>query len=76
MLCYNRQMAQIASVSDSAPAGAVRRAVDYGVDVTLLIENLRRTPTERLRQAEAAMRGLARIREDAERNRRGFRTRR
>jgi len=31
---------------------AIERAIAFGVDITLLIENLRLTPTERLRRAQ------------------------
>jgi hypothetical protein len=42
------------------------RLVDPGVDGTLIAENLRRTPTERLRR----MQDMARFLEDARRDRR------
>ena len=34
------------------PASAVERAIAFGLDVTLLIENLRLTPTERVQRAQ------------------------
>jgi len=34
---------------------AVRRAVDFGVDVTLLLENLKYSPTERVRRAQRSL---------------------
>ncbi len=39
---------------DAASPGlsAVERAIAFGVDITLLIENLRLTPTERVRRAQ------------------------
>ena len=37
---------------ESVEPDAVRRAIESGVDVTLLIENLKLTPTERLRKAQ------------------------
>ncbi len=44
--------------ADAEPAeatlqnSALERAVEYGVDITLLIENLRLTPTERVQRAQ------------------------
>ncbi len=35
------------SQTESKP-DAIQRAIEYGVDITLLIENLKRTPTERI----------------------------
>jgi hypothetical protein len=37
------------------PGSAAARARDFGVDLTLLIQNLKLTPTERLRQLQRAM---------------------
>lgn len=36
----------------SQPTSAVERAIEFGIDITLLIENLRLTPTERVRRAQ------------------------
>ena len=36
----------------------IRRLVDFGVDASLVAENLRRTPTERLRRLEDMLRFL------------------
>jgi hypothetical protein len=36
----------------SQSASAVERAIAFGVDITLLIENLRLTPTERVQRAQ------------------------
>jgi hypothetical protein len=39
------------------PCGpAWQRAIDYGIDVSLLVENLRMTPDERLKQLVAMQR--------------------
>ncbi|MGH9722277.1 MAG: hypothetical protein ACRD8O_18870 [Bryobacteraceae bacterium] len=52
------------------PGGAIDRARQYGVDLSLLIERLRRTPEERLHDLQSVMmsyeaiRGKARIRHD------------
>jgi hypothetical protein len=34
---------------------AVERALAFGIDITLLIENLRYSPTERVQQAQAML---------------------
>ncbi|NJM39655.1 MAG: hypothetical protein HC853_02220 [Anaerolineae bacterium] len=39
-------------LSQYPPGSAVHKAVEYGIDITLLIENLKLTPTQRLRRAE------------------------
>ncbi len=42
--------------------GAIAAARDFGVDLTLLIERLRRTPDERVRDLQKAMENLEAIR--------------
>lgn len=44
------------------PGGRVEAAREYGVDLTLLIERLRRTPDERVRDLQQAIYGLDAIR--------------
>lgn len=44
------------------PGSRVEAARDYGVDLTLLIERLRRTPEERVRDLQQAIGGLEAIR--------------
>lgn len=51
---------QEANVESTSPAhsgepNAITRARDFGIDITLLIENLKLTPTERLRKAQAVL---------------------
>jgi hypothetical protein len=60
-------------VEDTVPLTAVERARAFGVDVTLLVENLRLTPRERLRKAQEAARSLAALRAAAETSRKGTR---
>ncbi len=36
-------------------SNAIQRAQKYGVDITLLMENLKLTPTERLRKAQRVL---------------------
>ncbi len=37
---------------------AIQHAIEYGVDITLLKENLKLTPTERLKRAQYALESL------------------
>ena len=48
---------------------AVERAIAFGVDITLLIENLRLTPTERLRRGERILKSLVAFKNEVERAR-------
>ena len=45
----------------SVPTDPLQRAVWYGIDLTLLKENLRRTPTERLENHRRALRAVAEL---------------
>lgn len=45
---------------------AVKQAIEYGIDVTLLIENLRRTPTERLRRHQQVLESMIALREEVQ----------
>ena len=44
------------------PGSRAAAARDYGIDLTLLIEQLRRTPEERLRDLENSANSLERLR--------------
>jgi len=46
---------------------AVERAIEFGVDVTLLIENLRYSPTERLRRGEKIMKSMVAFKREVDR---------
>lgn len=48
---------------------AVERAIAFGVDITLLIENLRLTPTERLRRGEKILASVVAFQEEVRRAR-------
>ena len=50
---------------DPVPTGPLQRAVRYGIDLTLLKENLRRTPTERLENHRRALEAVEAIRKAA-----------
>jgi len=41
--------------SQNSESDAIQRAIEYGVDISLLKENLRLEPTERMRQAQATL---------------------
>jgi hypothetical protein len=45
------------------PGGAIERARNYGIDLTLLIERLRLTPDERLRDQQRFTAFVEKIRE-------------
>jgi hypothetical protein len=50
---------------DLVPTDPLQRAVWYGIDLTLLKENLRRTPTERLENHRRALEAVKEIRKAA-----------
>lgn len=49
------------------PGSRVAAARDFGVDLTLLIERLRKTPEERVRDLQSAISGLEKMRGKARR---------
>jgi hypothetical protein len=49
----------------SVPTDPIERAIWYGIDLTLLRENLRRTPTERLERHRHALEAVEAIRKAA-----------
>jgi post-segregation antitoxin (ccd killing protein) len=59
--------------SATVPLTAVERARAFGVDISLLMENLRLTPKERLEKAQEAARSLAALQTEAEKGRKGTR---
>lgn len=44
---------------------AAARATEFGIDLTLTLENLRLTPEERIRKLDEFIEGIARIRTSA-----------
>ena len=46
------------------PSGAVRAAVEYGIDVEMLRANLALTPAERLRRHQIALNTVEMLRKD------------
>jgi hypothetical protein len=61
------EMSPVPPASDRDPSSAVERAEAYGLDLTLLVENLRRSPTDRLRWAERALHSVVAFQEEARR---------
>ena len=47
------------------PGSAAARAVDFGIDLTLTLQNLRLTPEERIRQLDDFIAGIARLKATA-----------
>lgn len=62
--CYTRpKMKPDESVEDyflnPPPGSAAARAVEFGIDLTLTLENLRLTPEERIRKLDDQLAGIA-----------------
>jgi hypothetical protein len=49
------------------PGSAAARAVEFGIDLTLTLENLRLTPEERIRKLDSFISGIARLKVSARR---------
>jgi hypothetical protein len=47
------------------PGSAAARAVEFGIDLTLTLENLRLTPEERIEQLEDFIAGVAELKASA-----------
>ena len=47
------------------PGSAAARAVEFGIDLTLTLENLRLTPEERIRKLDDFIEGVARLKASA-----------
>jgi hypothetical protein len=46
-----------------APGSAAARAVEFGIDLTLTVENLRLTPEERIRKLDKFIRAVAEVKQ-------------
>jgi hypothetical protein len=53
------------SSAESYSPSAVERAIAFGVDITLLIENLRLTPTERVQRAQQMLDSVVALQAEA-----------
>jgi hypothetical protein len=51
-----------------SPGSRIEAAREHGIDLTLLVERLRRTPEERVRDLQQALRGLEAMRGRARSN--------
>lgn len=60
-------MDEIESRQEVNESSAIKQALAYGIDITLLIENLRRSPTERLRRHHAMLEFVEELRRAGER---------
>ena len=49
------------------PGSQIAAARDYGIDLTLLVENMRLTPEQRLEKLQQAMIGIDELRREARR---------
>jgi hypothetical protein len=47
------------------PGSAAARAVEFGIDLTLTLENLRLTPEERIRKLDDHLAGIAWLKKNA-----------
>jgi hypothetical protein len=54
------------SIPDTVSLTAVERARAFGIDVTLLLENLRLTPEQRLEKAQRSLASMAALRAEAD----------
>jgi hypothetical protein len=47
------------------PGSKIAEAADFGIDLTLMVENLRLTPEQRLEKLQRAMAGHSELKNDA-----------
>lgn len=50
------------STTDSEEVNTIQAAIDYGIDIQMLIDNLKRTPAERIRRHQIALNTANRLR--------------
>jgi hypothetical protein len=63
-------MDEQSNASTPAPEkSAVERAIEFGIDVTLLIENLRLTPTERVMRAQQVLNSVVSFQAEVKKSR-------
>jgi len=58
-------VARITEEAWIARTPAVQRAIEFGVDVTLLLENLKHSPTERVRRAQQSLESALALADEA-----------
>ena len=54
------------------PGSAAARAAEFGIDLTLTLENLRLTPEERIRKLDNFIEGVARLKQAIRQTSDGF----
>jgi hypothetical protein len=59
---------------DPRPGSRIAAAREFGIDLTLLVENLRLTPAQRIKNNDAAVNDLLRFEEAMRRSRKPKRT--
>jgi hypothetical protein len=67
--CYTLAMSKAGEdyFMNPPPGSAAARAVEFGIDLTLTVENLRLTPEQRIRQLDDHIAGIAKLRATAKR---------
>ncbi|MDQ3668238.1 MAG: hypothetical protein M3410_17025 [Acidobacteriota bacterium] len=66
--CYNTNAMRVDDEDyflNPPPGSAAARAVEFGIDLTLTLENLRLTPEERIRKLDDHLAGIARLKATA-----------
>ena len=65
--CYTVRMSKAGEdyFLNPPPGSAAARAVEFGIDLTLTLENLRLTPEERIRQLDDHIAGIAKMKATA-----------
>ena len=58
----------IEKLLDPIPGGALSAVRDYGIDLTLIAENLRLSPEERLRKLQQAIISFDKLRKETQRS--------
>ena len=51
------------------PGGKIAEAQEFGIDLSLIVENLRLTPEQRLRKLQSAMISMDKLRREVEKRR-------
>lgn len=50
------------------PGSKIAEAKEFGIDLTLIVENLRLTPEQRLKKLQSAMESFDKLRKEASKN--------
>ena len=60
----------IEKLLEPVPGGKIASVRDYGLDLTLIAENMKLSPEQRLRKLQAAMIGFEKLRKEAAKSKR------